>query len=101
MKKFLFFILCTTIAFVVSSCKKDALKIDPNTLDNITGKCWYVTITQLVGGNTVSNSWYQYTTERNLVLSLQKDKDLPGYSASYKEDTRYVGQQSCERANEQ
>lgn len=100
MKKFLIFISCVAIALFVSSCKKDALTIDPNTLDNVTTKCWYVTVTQSISGNQASSSWYEYRTERSLVLSLQKNKDVPGYSATYKENTKYVGQFDCERANE-
>lgn len=100
MKKLLFFISCVAIALVISSCKKDALKKDPNTLDNITYKCWYVTVSQSVDGNNVSNSWYQYATERALVITLQKNKDVPGYSATYKEYTKTVGQYSCEKENE-
>lgn len=100
MKKFLIFILGVTLAFVVSSCKKDPFTIDPNTLDNITYKCWYVTVTQSTSGNQASSSWYEYTTERALVVSLQKNKDVPGYSATYKEHTKTVGQYSCEKENE-
>lgn len=100
MRKSLTFIIAAIIAFIVSSCKKDPLTIDPNTLDNVTTKCWYVTVTQLVSGNQVSNSWYEWRNERALVLSLQKNKDVPGYSATYKENTKYAGQFDCERANE-
>lgn len=100
MKKFLIFISCVAIALIVSSCKKDPLTIDPNTLDNVTYKCWYVTVTQSASGNQATSSWYVWTHERALVISLQKNKDVPGYSARYKEDTRFAGQYSCEEANE-
>lgn len=100
MKKFLIFVSCLIIAFVFSSCKKDALTIDPNTLDNVTSKCWYVTVSQSISGNQVTSSWYEWCNERTLVVLLQKDKDVPGYSASYKEDTRYAGQRPCQMANE-
>lgn len=63
-------------------------------------KYWYVTVTQLVSCNQVSNSWYEWRNERALVLSHQKNKDVPGYSATYKENTKYAGQLDCERANE-
>lgn len=100
MKKFLIFISCITIAFVLSSCKKDPLTIDPNTLDNFTDKCWHVTVLQTVSGNQATSSWYEWCNERALVTSLQMNKDVPGYSASYKEDTRYAGQRPCQMANE-
>lgn len=100
MKKFLIFISCVAIALIVSSCKKDPLTIDPNTLDNTTFMCWYVTETQLVSGNQATSSWYVWTHERALVISLQKNKDVPGYSASYKVATKYSDPINCERANE-
>ena len=99
MKKFLIFISCVTLMFIVSSCKKDPLTVDPNTLDNITYKCWYVTATQSVSGNQATSSWYVWNTERALVVSLQKNKDVPGYSVSYKV-AKYADQINCERANE-
>lgn len=100
MRKFLIFISCVTFALLVSSCKKDALTIEPNTLDNRTGKCWYVTVSQSNAGINTSNSWYEYSTERALVISLQKNKDIPGYSATYKEITKYADSFSCVGANE-
>lgn len=100
MKKFLIFISCVTFALVVSSCKKNALTIDPNTLDNTTYRCWYVTVTQSVSGNQATTSWYEYNIESRLVISLQKNKDVPGYSATYKEAPNYADQADCERKNE-
>lgn len=100
MKKFFVFISCVTFALVVSSCKKDALNIDPNTLDNSTWKCWSVTTSQSTGDIHASNSWHQWSTERYLVVSLQKNKDIPGYSATYKEDKKYADQINCERTND-
>lgn len=100
MKKFLIFISCVTITLVVSSCQKDPLTVDPYTLDNSTFKCWYVTVTQSVSGNQVSSSWYEWSHERALVISLQKNKDIPGYSASYKEAKKYSDPFDCKDANE-
>lgn len=99
MNRSVIFLSCVFIALILSSCKKDPLTIDPNTLDNSTYKCWYVTASQSTSEIHTSNSWYVYSTERALVISLQKNKDVPGYSATYKEDRRYADHLSCEGAN--
>ena len=72
MKKFLF-IAVAAVAMLFTACKgKDAASIDPNSVDNVTNKCWEITYT-LKG---VSASSYVWGTERECVVALQTSAKL-------------------------
>lgn len=99
MKNKLLIALCIGIAFVFSSCKKNALNVDPNSLDNVTFKCWFVTVKQTNAEVSTSDNWHIWSHERGLVIYLQKEFSASNYSVTYKEDTKYLGPSACEEAD--
>lgn len=95
MKKNVIFLTCVIIGFLISSCQRDALSVDPSSLDNFTYKCWTVTAEQKKSDNKVKETWHEWNNERALVISLQKRWKNSDYNVSYKEDNRYNNPTSC------
>ncbi len=95
MKKNVIFLTCAIVGFLISSCRRDALNVDPNSLDNFTKRCWTVTVEQKKSDNKAKETWHEWCDERTLVISLQKGWGGTDYKVSYQADNRYINASSC------
>jgi len=71
MKKYLF-IAVAAVAMLFTSCAKNAVDIDPNSVDNTINKCWEIVYTY----SGVSASSFVWGTERECVVALQSAAKL-------------------------
>lgn len=97
MKKFFAFAVLAAMTLGLASCKKDAMNVDPSTLDNTTNKCWHFTETATVYGIKVSDDGYVWCTERQLVETLQMAKGT-GVKATYEQASAST-EEACDKLN--
>lgn len=95
MKKFFTLAVLAAMTLGLASCKKDAMSVDPSTLDNTTLKCWHYTKTVTVYGIKVSDDGYSWCTERQLVETLQIAKGT-GVKATYEQASAST-EEACDK----
>lgn len=101
MKKIFTFIALAAMALSFSACKKSVSSLDPSKLDDTTEKCWKVTYSSKVVGHSYSEDYYEWGTEREIVIELQEKEQYSQGSlkCSYQAASQYKDYSSCYGAN--